>query len=248
MVSVIVISITGMAGICVMSAVLVTAGLRSGDVPGDATVTAVSEPANRVSERGRGGAWTEERGTSDEGRRRRKRPQASEPAEQSERAAGAAVPGLRSEGRATREGAAAGRPQASEQGKHSPVVIATVRNPADVPLMAGFTARRRLIPGWLEPGMSVTVPRRTTRRRYRASAQATVGVVPASGTGQFRVPVTAQARRYRLVAVLGQSGGRLRVHSVPVATRPAPGASGQSRPAPSPRWTATACPDPVPAP
>src|SRR4029077_18906903 len=43
-------------------------------------------------------------------------------------------------------------------------IVAVVRNPGDVPLVAGFSARRRLLPGWLDAGMTVRVPRRTARR------------------------------------------------------------------------------------
>ena len=42
-------------------------------------------------------------------------------------------------------------------------IVAVVRNPGDVPLVAGFSARRRLLPGWLDAGMTVRVPRRTAR-------------------------------------------------------------------------------------
>jgi hypothetical protein len=125
-----------------------------------------------------------------------------------------------------------------------PAIIATVRNPGDVPLMAGLTVRRQLLPGWLDGGLTVRVPRRTARRKYLAGAQDTVGVVPARGQAGFRlaVPVTGPVagpgaqRRYRLTAGVGQAGGRLRVISVPVvsggpaqAGRPAPAARASDR-------------------
>ena len=107
-------------------------------------------------------------------------------------------------------------------------VVAVVRNPGDVPLVAGFSARRRLLPGWLDAGMTVRVPKRTTRRKFRAGAHETVGVVPAASRAEFRLPVGIPARRYLLTAVVGQTGGRLRVFRIPVVSeRPA----GAGRPA-----------------
>jgi len=113
-----------------------------------------------------------------------------------------------------------------------PVVLVRVRNPGEVPLLAGFRARRRLIPGWLDPGMSVRVPRRTSRRRLRAAAYEVVGVVPADEDAEFAVPVTgppSPAGRYLLTAVLGQAGGRLRVFRLPVPGRYDPGSIVMTR-------------------
>jgi len=107
-------------------------------------------------------------------------------------------------------------------------IVAVVRNPGDVPLVAGFSARRRLLPGWLDAGMTVRVPRRTARRKFRAGTHETVGVVPAASRAEFRLPVAAPARRYRLTAVLGQAGGRLRVVRIPVVSG---GSAGAGRPA-----------------
>ncbi|HYY20098.1 MAG TPA: hypothetical protein VE864_14770 [Streptosporangiaceae bacterium] len=111
--------------------------------------------------------------------------------------------------------------------RHS-TIVATVHNPGDVPLVAGFSARRRLLPGWLDAGMTVRVPRRTARRKFRAGAHKTVGVVPAASQAEFRLPVAAPARRYRLTAVVGQAGGRLRVVRIPVVSG---GSAGAGRPA-----------------
>jgi hypothetical protein len=97
----------------------------------------------------------------------------------------------------------------------------------DVPLVAGFSARR-LLPGWFGAGMTVRVPRRTTRRKFRAGAHETVGVVPAASRTEFRLPVGTPARRYLLTAVVGQTGGRLRVFRVPVVSE---GPAGAGRPA-----------------
>ena len=106
-------------------------------------------------------------------------------------------------------------------------IVALVRDPGDVPLVTGFTARRRLLPRWLDAGMTVRVPRRTARRRFRAGVHGTVGVVPATSQAEFRVPVAAPARRYRLTAVVGQAGGRLRVVRIPVVSG---GSTGAGRP------------------
>jgi hypothetical protein len=132
-----------------------------------------------------------------------------------------------------------------------PVIIATVRNPADVPLVAGLTVRRQLLPGLLDPGLTVRVPRRTARRKFLAGEQDTVGVVPAGAQAEFRMTAPAlltrtgltrtglartgrarTGRRYRLTAVVGQAGGRLRVIGVPVVSG---GPAGAGRPAPAAR-------------
>jgi len=122
-----------------------------------------------------------------------------------------------------------------------PVIIATVRNPAAVPLVAGLTVRRQLLPGLLDPGLTVRVPRRTARRKFLAGEQDTVGVVPAGGQAEFRMTAPAlltrtglirTGRRYRLTAVVGQAGGRLRVIGVPVVSG---GPAGAARPAPAAR-------------
>jgi len=122
-----------------------------------------------------------------------------------------------------------------------PVIIATVRNPGDVPLVAGLTVRRQPLPGLLDPGLTVRVPRRTARRNFLAGEQDTVGVVPAGGQAEFRMTAPAlltrtglirTGRRYRLTAVVGQAGGRLRVIGVPVVSG---GPAGAARPAPAAR-------------
>jgi hypothetical protein len=109
-----------------------------------------------------------------------------------------------------------------------PAILAVVRNPGDVPLVAGFSARRQLLPGWLDAGMTVRVPRRTARRKFRAGAHQTVGVIPAASRAEFRLPAGVPARRYRLTAVVGQAGGRLRVFRIPVVSG---GSAGAGRPA-----------------
>jgi hypothetical protein len=94
-----------------------------------------------------------------------------------------------------------------------PVIVAAVRNTSAVPVLVGLRVRRTLTTGTI----SSHVPWRTSRRRYRADDQDTVGVVPPGAPGIFRVPVRARGRCYRLVAVIGQDGRRLRVLTVPVA-------------------------------
>ena len=117
-----------------------------------------------------------------------------------------------------------------------PVIIATVRNPGDIPLVAGLTVRRQPLPALLDPGLTVRVPRRTARRKFLAGAQDTVGVVPAGGQAGFRLETRgagpAAGRRYRVTAMVGQAGGRLRVIGVPVVSG---GQAGAGRPAPAAR-------------
>jgi hypothetical protein len=116
-------------------------------------------------------------------------------------------------------------------------VIATVRNPGSVPILVGLSVHRSRLPGWLGAGMSVAVPRRTGRRRHLPGGQATLGVVGAADSAYWPIPAPAAGRRCRLVAVIGQSGGRLRVISLPVAPEPAGTAAanrGGMRPDPFP--------------
>jgi hypothetical protein len=91
-------------------------------------------------------------------------------------------------------------------------VVATIRNPAGSPVLAGLAVRRGRLPGWLAGSMNSGVPRWTRRRRFRPGGYPTVGVVPAGTAAEFAVPVTSSARRYLLTVVVGQADGRLRVH------------------------------------
>jgi hypothetical protein len=95
-----------------------------------------------------------------------------------------------------------------------PVILATVANRSAAPVLVGLRARGSLTAGALK----VRVPWRTLARRYRAGEHDTVGVVLGWESAVFRVPVCAGGRRYRLTAIIGQSGRRLRVLTVPVAT------------------------------
>jgi hypothetical protein len=107
-----------------------------------------------------------------------------------------------------------------------PVVVATVSNPGAVAVLVGLSVRRGRVPDLLSGGISVSVPRRTTRHRLRSSRQAVVGVVAAGATAVWTVPLTSPGRRWRLVAVIGQADRRLRVIGVPVATRPPTSVTG----------------------
>jgi hypothetical protein len=49
-------------------------------------------------------------------------------------------------------------------------VVVVVRNPGDVPLVAGFSARRRLLPDWLGAGMTVRAPSFAFRSAPRPAA------------------------------------------------------------------------------
>jgi hypothetical protein len=98
-----------------------------------------------------------------------------------------------------------------------PVVIVTVRNPSDKPVLAGLSARRTVVPALLRCGPSVTVPTRTARRSLRPTAYATIGVVPPHASARFPVAVRGQARRCLLTAAIGQADGRLRLHRLHVA-------------------------------
>ncbi|HTU74027.1 MAG TPA: hypothetical protein VMG38_10970 [Trebonia sp.] len=99
-----------------------------------------------------------------------------------------------------------------------PVVVAAIENPSGAAVLVGLAARPSRLPALLKPG-SVAVPALTSRRGLRAGAFETVSVVPARATVRLTVPVSATGRRYRLVAAIGQPGGRLRLHKVPVDSR-----------------------------
>lgn len=109
---------------------------------------------------------------------------------------------------------------ATQAGRYLPVVVATVCNPGATPVLVGLSVRRRRMPAWLEAGMEVRVPRHTARKRLRAGRHTVLGVLGSGETARWPVPVPPGTRRCRLVAVVGQAGGRLRVLSLPVASGP----------------------------
>lgn len=127
------------------------------------------------------------------------------------------VRGLRNGDRSADANVTAALRHAGQPDEPRPVIVAAVRNPSGTPVLAGLSARRVRAPGWLTGGLNVTVPRRTKRRKFRPSAWATVGVVPANATVQFAVPVQAPACRYLLTAAIGQAGGRLRLYHLHLA-------------------------------
>jgi hypothetical protein len=99
-----------------------------------------------------------------------------------------------------------------------PVVAVAIDNPSPASVMVGLSARRSAIPVALRAG-SISVPVRTARRGLRADRYETVGVVPSRSVASFLVPVTETGPGYLLTAAIGQAGGRLRVHRVPVDAR-----------------------------
>jgi hypothetical protein len=100
----------------------------------------------------------------------------------------------------------------TQPGEARPLIIVTVRNPSGAPVVAGLSARAALLPAGLATSHDVSVPRRTSRGKFRPGRYATVGVAPAEGAAELAVPVPSRARRYVLTAAVGQEGGRLRVH------------------------------------
>jgi hypothetical protein len=108
--------------------------------------------------------------------------------------------------------------QSAQPDESRPVVVAEIRNSSESTVLVGLAARRSRVPGWLGGG-SVGVPRHTARRTLRAGQYPIVGIVPASGSTRLTVPVTGTGDRYQLTAVIGQAGGRLRVHRLMVDDR-----------------------------
>jgi hypothetical protein len=88
-----------------------------------------------------------------------------------------------------------------------------IANPGSVPVLAGLSLRRALLPGGWK---TVSVARRTTRPHYQPDRQATVAVVPPESVSLVSVLVPSDHPRYRLAIMLGQSDGRLHVIRAPV--------------------------------
>jgi hypothetical protein len=112
---------------------------------------------------------------------------------------------------------------ARQPDERRPVIVATVVDPSGRPVLAGLSARPSGLPAWLAVvghPLTVTVPRRTARAKFRPGGYATVGIVPASATIRFLVPVDRAAGRYVLSAALGQGPGRLRLHRLRVPGAP----------------------------
>lgn len=87
-----------------------------------------------------------------------------------------------------------------------------IRNPSGTPVLVGLTVRTALLPGWLVTPHDVSVPWWTLRGKFDPERFDRVGVVPAGGAAGFPAPARARARRTVLTVVVGQEGGRLRVH------------------------------------
>jgi hypothetical protein len=105
---------------------------------------------------------------------------------------------------------------AAPSGQGRPEVVACVRNPSDTPLLVALRVRRTLLPSLLADPHTVTVPRWTARRRFQAGEYGTVGVVPDGGTARLVMRVPVSARHCLVTVIVGQAGGRLRVHRLRV--------------------------------
>lgn len=94
-----------------------------------------------------------------------------------------------------------------------PAAVVTMRNPGKVPVLVGLTTRRSWVPYRFHPDpLIVRVPRLTTRRgRLKPGRQAVVGVLAAGEAGRWLIPVPRGRVTRRVVAVIGQAPGRLRV-------------------------------------
>ncbi len=101
-----------------------------------------------------------------------------------------------------------------QPGEERPVAVVALGNPSGTPVLAAVAVRRALLPGWLAEMLGAdgsAVPRRTARRAYRPDGFPTVAVVPGGQYAELSAPVPAAARRYLVMVLVGQSGGRLRV-------------------------------------
>ena len=99
-----------------------------------------------------------------------------------------------------------------QPGEARPVAVVAVGNPSGTPVLAAVAVRRGLLPGWLAGAVGSSVPRRTARRAYRPGGFPTVAVVTGGQCAELSAPVPAAARRYLIMVLVGQAGGRLRVH------------------------------------
>jgi hypothetical protein len=99
-----------------------------------------------------------------------------------------------------------------QPGEARPVAVVAVGNPGGTPVLAAVAVRRALLPGWLAGAVGSSVPRRTARRAYRPGGFPTVAVVAGGQCAELSSPVSAAARRYLIMVLVGQAGGRLRVH------------------------------------
>jgi hypothetical protein len=103
-----------------------------------------------------------------------------------------------------------------QPGEGRPVAVVAVGNPGGTPVLAAVAVRRALLPSWLVGAIGSAVPRRTARRAYRSGGFPTVAVVPGGQCAELSAPVPAAVRRYLVTVLVGQAGGRLRVHRLRV--------------------------------
>ncbi len=102
-----------------------------------------------------------------------------------------------------------------------PVAVAAVHNPGPAAVLVGLSVRATRVPAWLDGGLAVSVPARTTRASLRPGRQDVLGVAEAGARARWSVPAPRPGRRCRLTVVAGQAGGRLRVIRLPVPATPA---------------------------
>ena len=99
-----------------------------------------------------------------------------------------------------------------QPGEERPVAVVAVRNPGGAPVLTAVAVRRALLPGWLAGALASAVPRRTARRAYRPGIFPTIAVVAGGQCAELSAPVPVAAPRYLVMVLVGQAGGRLRVH------------------------------------
>jgi hypothetical protein len=87
-------------------------------------------------------------------------------------------------------------------------------NRGSSPAVVGLTARTEFWPGWRRRPQTTKVPALPRRRRYRACAQQMIDVIPGNATVRLNVRVPSAYSRCRVIAVVGESDGYLRVISV----------------------------------
>jgi hypothetical protein len=106
-----------------------------------------------------------------------------------------------------------------QPGEQRPVAVVALGNPGETPVLAAVAVRRALLPGWLAGivgANGIAIPRRTARRAYRPDGFPTVAVVPGGHYAELSAPVPAALRRYLIMVLVGQAGGRLRVHRLQI--------------------------------
>lgn len=108
----------------------------------------------------------------------------------------------------------------AEQREQPTTVVVMLANPGRVPVLVGLSARRDLTPAWFGARAKTRAVWFTGRSRYRAGSQSAIGVVCSGATSRLPVQVPGGRRRLRVVALVGETDGRLRVITVRIATRP----------------------------